>query len=64
MLKPLDVFADSLVAGIVPAKAEPRLLPSIFTEPAVGVAPAPALLSAVGAPPACQQKATCLSPAV
>ena len=54
MENPLVVFADSLVAGIDPANADPRLDPSIFTLPAVGVAPAPAELSAVGVPPAFQ----------
>ena len=39
-MKPLVVFADNLVAAIEPARAEPRLDPSILTEPAVGVAPA------------------------
>ena len=52
MENPAEVFADNLIAGIVPASADPRLDPSIFTLPAVGVAPAPAELSAVGTPPA------------
>jgi hypothetical protein len=48
------VFALSLVAGIVPAKADPKFDPSILTLFEVGVFPAPAELSALGAPPAFQ----------
>ena len=54
MENPLVVFADNLVAAVDPANADPRFDPSIFTLPAVGVAPAPAELSAVGAVPANQ----------
>ena len=49
-----SVLADSLTAGIVPANADPKLEPFIFTLPAVGTFPAPAELSTVGAPPAFQ----------
>ena len=45
-----------------PANAEPKSEPSIFTDPAVGVAPTPAELSAVGAPPAFQVHATLVTP--
>ena len=55
---PAVVLAVSLVAGKLPANADPRFAPSIFTLPAVGVAPSPAELSAVGVPPDLQDQAT------
>ena len=55
---PAVVFALILVAGIVPAKADPKFDPSILTLFAVGVFPAPAELSALGAPPAFQFQPT------
>ena len=45
--KPDVVLDESFVTGLDPANAEPKLAPSTFTLPAVGVAPAPAELVAV-----------------
>ena len=41
-----------------PDNAEPKLEPLTFADPDVGVAPADAELSVVGAPPASQHQAT------
>ena len=44
--------------GVAPAKAVVALAPSILALPAVGVTPAAARLSVVGAPPPFQHQAT------
>ena len=63
---PATVFADKRVTAISgePPNAPLLFTPSIFTEPAVGSAPAALLLSVVGAPPAFQLQNTLSSPFV